>query len=185
MRYNNFEEVPVWKDSIELAKLIFDTSMDDSLRFKGDIANQIQRAGLSVSNNIAEGFERGTTAELITFLYYSKGSAGEVRSVTYVMDKLSCFDHLQKKIAAIRALATSVSRQLNGWLASLKETDIAGPRHLSEKERQAYKQKKKASAFIAENKREVDTRLNKLLEERAKQRGSEISDFKSQIDESK
>jgi four helix bundle protein len=183
MRYNNFEEVPVWKDSIELAKLIFDTSMDDSFRFKGDIANQIQRAGLSVSNNIAEGFERGTTAELITFLYYSKGSAGEVRSVTYVMDKLSCFNHLQKQIAAIRALATSVSRQINGWLASLKDTDIAGPRHLSEKERQAYKQKKKADEFMAENKRRVDAHLNKIFDERAKQRGSQISDLKSETDD--
>lgn len=41
-----------------------------------------------VSNNIAEGFERGTTAELLTFLYIARGSAGEVRSMLHFMDRL-------------------------------------------------------------------------------------------------
>ena len=41
-----------------------------------------------MSNNIAEGFERGTTAELLTFLYIARGSAGEVRSMLQFMDRL-------------------------------------------------------------------------------------------------
>ena len=49
------------------------------------LADQIERAVVSISNNIAEGFERGTTPELLTFLYISRGSAGETRSVLCLM----------------------------------------------------------------------------------------------------
>ena len=80
MKYTNFEDVPVWKDGMRLTKRIFEITQDKSFRAQGDLANQLQRASLSIPNNIAEGFERGTTKELIVFIYYAKGSAGEVRS---------------------------------------------------------------------------------------------------------
>ena len=73
MKYSKFEEVPVWQAGIDLTAKVFLMTEDRCFRFKGDIANQIQRAALSVPNNIAEGFERGTTQELIAFLYYAKG----------------------------------------------------------------------------------------------------------------
>jgi len=42
-----------------------------------------------ISNNIAEGFERGSTTELIHFLYIARGSAGEVRSMLCVIERMS------------------------------------------------------------------------------------------------
>ncbi|MBS1788455.1 MAG: four helix bundle protein [Acidobacteria bacterium] len=50
--------------------------------------DQIECAAVSVSNNIAEGFERGTTQELLTFIYIARGSAGEVRSMPHLFDHL-------------------------------------------------------------------------------------------------
>ncbi len=98
MKYGNFEDIPVWKDGIDLTARIFEITEDKSFRNKGDIANQLQRAGLSVPNNIAEGFERGTTPELIMFLYYAKGSSGEVRSICHVIDRIPAFSHLKSEI---------------------------------------------------------------------------------------
>jgi four helix bundle protein len=57
------------------------TALDPFRRHPG-LRDQLERAALSISNNIAEGFERGTTNELLAFLYVARGSAGEVRSMS-------------------------------------------------------------------------------------------------------
>src|SRR4051812_45778485 len=80
MTYERFEDVPVWNAAQDLAVDVFALVNDRAFCGKGDLADQLQRASLSVSNNIAEGFERGTTPELIWFLYIVRGSAGETQS---------------------------------------------------------------------------------------------------------
>ena len=65
--------------------------MTSSIKFQKDygLRDQIQRAAVSIMNNIAEGFERNSNREFIKFLAYSKGSAGEVRSMLYIALDLS------------------------------------------------------------------------------------------------
>lgn len=63
MTYDRFEDTPVWRAAADLAAAIFDWVEHPAFRGRGDLADQLQRAALSVSNNIAEGFERGTTNE--------------------------------------------------------------------------------------------------------------------------
>ena len=77
MKYERFEQLPVWQDAAKLAAELFTFCTHPVFRGKGDLANQL-RAALSISNNIAEGFERGTTKELISFLLCPR-LAGEVR----------------------------------------------------------------------------------------------------------
>ena len=62
MKYERFEDLPVWQAGIELAKRVYDLTRDRFFDQAGDLRGQLRRASLSVSNNIAEGFERGTTA---------------------------------------------------------------------------------------------------------------------------
>jgi four helix bundle protein len=162
MKYENFEDVPVWKDGIELTVKVFELTADPAFRNQGDIANQIQRAALSVPNNIAEGFERGTTPELLQFLYYAKGSAGEVRSICYVIEKLKAFDHLKPQISNLRSLARSISKQLGGWAFSLQETDITGTRYLTEKSKKGYQQRKSAETFMAELRKKHEENLKRM-----------------------
>ena len=150
MKFERFEEVPVWKDSVKLAAAVFKLTQDRRFRFKGDIANQIQRAALSVSNNIAEGFERGTTHELITFLYYSRGSAGEVRSILSVIDSINEFNDLKSEISNLRSHAEMISRQIRGWTNSLQNTKISGQRYLNDRVKQALAREKSDREFDAE-----------------------------------
>ncbi len=168
MKYENFEDVPVWKDGIDLTVKIFEVTEDPAFRNKGDIANQIQRAALSVPNNIAEGFERGTTPELIQFLYYSKGSAGEVRSICYVIERLNAFGHLKSQISDIKSAARSISRQLGGWLFSLQESDITGTRYLTEKSREGWHQQKSATAFMDEIRKKHEENMQRMKNAREK-----------------
>lgn len=80
-----FEDLRIWQESRVLVREVykcFSTCGDFSFR------DQIQRAALSVMNNIAEGFERRTRKDFAHFLGQAKGSAGEVRSVTYAAEDL-------------------------------------------------------------------------------------------------
>jgi four helix bundle protein len=81
MKYDRFEDLPVWNSAIELAARVYQATRSAAFAQSGDLRDQLRRASLSVSNNIAEGFERGTVAELLSFLYIARGSAAEVRSM--------------------------------------------------------------------------------------------------------
>jgi four helix bundle protein len=74
--------------SYELGSSVFVLGAKTQFRRQRALRDQIERAALSVANNIAEGFERGTTQELITFLYIARGSAGEVRSMCCLIEPL-------------------------------------------------------------------------------------------------
>jgi four helix bundle protein len=62
------------------------------------LKDQIERAAVSISNNIAEAFERGTDQELLTFLYVARGSAREVRSMLCPLQKIPSFEALESEI---------------------------------------------------------------------------------------
>ena len=79
MTYERFEDLPVWQKAADLYETIEDLLDNESFRASRGFRDQLDRAALSVSNNIAEGFERGTTNELLAFIYIARGSAGEVR----------------------------------------------------------------------------------------------------------
>lgn len=166
MKYENFEDVPVWQAGIQLTTDVFEVTRDASFRNQGDIANQIQRAALSIPNNIAEGFERGTTPELLQFLYYAKGSAGEVRSICHVIERIPAFGHLKSRISDLKSKALSISRQLGGWAFSLQESDIPGTRHLTEQSLKTYQDRGKAQTLLDDLKKQHEKRLQQLKQNR-------------------
>ena len=84
MTYERFEDLPVWQKAAELYQQTEDLLENHALKITSGFRDQLDRAALSVSNNIAEGFERGTTKELLQFIYIARGSAGEVRSMLTV-----------------------------------------------------------------------------------------------------
>jgi len=148
MTFKRFEDLPVWQSAIDLAAGIYQLTLDSSFRQPGDLADQIRRASLSISNNIAEGFERGTTAELLMFLYIARGSAGETRSQLRFALRLPSLAHLESQISNLIPLAESCSKQLRAWADSLQNSDIEGQRHLNDSVRDAYVAKRRSDAFI-------------------------------------
>lgn len=87
MKYKVFEELPVWQAAVEFALKMFEITDAADFKGLGDTKSQLERAAVSISNNIAEGFERGTSNELITFLFIAKGSAGECRSMLRLCER--------------------------------------------------------------------------------------------------
>ncbi len=162
MKYDRFEDLPVWQKSSELAAEMLEWCIRPELRGIGDLANQLQRACLSISNNIAEGFERGSTNELINFLYYSRGSAGEVRSMLEVMQCMHRFDSLRGDIANFKSAIESISRQIRGWTNSLQNSDISGQRQLNDQSRAADEQRQRRDAFVQKQRLFMEQRQREL-----------------------
>ena len=150
MKYERFEDLPVWQAGIELAKRVYDLTRDRFFDQAGDLRGQLRRASLSVSNNIAEGFERGTTAELLAFLYISRGSCGETRSMLLFTERFSEAEHLKSEISELKLLAESCSRQIRGWADNLQNSDIKGQRHLTDNSKEQYHAQRRADVFARE-----------------------------------
>ena len=166
MKYKRFEDLPVWKDAIELAVRVFAlTSKPVFRRYRG-ARDQIERSSVSVSNNIAEGFERGTSQELLTFLYISRGSCGETRSVLCLCDRLPGFEDLRSEISDLRSRAESISRQLRAWANSTQNSEMRGPRYLTEKVRRATKEAREREEFLEELRNMLKGSLAKSVEEK-------------------
>jgi len=178
--YKRFEDLPVWKKSAELAAGIFRWTAQSAFRGKGDLANQIQRATLSISNNIAEGFERGSTADLLKFLYIARGSAGEVRSMLCVMELMSEFDELKNEITSYKIEFESVGRQIRGWANQLQNSEIKGQRHLNDESKSNYERKQNRSKVLAEL-AEFRKNFEKELNKKAGLLDDENEDLKSEI----
>jgi four helix bundle protein len=149
MKYARFEELPVWQAGMKLTEDVFRITENKCFAYKGDLRSQLQRATLSICNNIAEGFERGTTQELLTFLYIARGSAGEVRSMLLLCERLPAFADLKSEISNLKSSAESISRQLRAWADSLQNSEITGQRYLTERSKAVSEQKKRAEAFVA------------------------------------
>lgn len=145
MKYSTFEELPVWQASADFALRVFAFTEKGDFRGLGDTKNQLERAALSTSNNIAEGFERGTTAELINFLYIARGSAGESRSMLRLCERTERFSDLRSEISNLTGNAVNISKQLHGWLESLKNSDIKGVKFLTKAEKSRYESEKEQS----------------------------------------
>lgn len=169
MTYSRFEDLPVWNEAVKLVEGVYALSDEakEEFRKRAGLKNQLERAALSVSNNIAEGFERGTTKELLTFLYIARGSAGEVRSMLCLMERLSGFDDFKSQISNLKSQAEGCARQLRGWAGSLQESKIKGQRHLSSESQEEFLQQQEADRFH----RDREEFLKELEEEMQSKRG--------------
>ena len=113
----NFEGLRVWQQSRSFVNSIYDIM--EQVRDYG-FRDQIQRAAVSIMNNIAEGSESGSDAKYVNFLQISRGSCSEVRSMLYLcldrkMISKESFDHLKND-------AISISNQIYRLIESLNKS---------------------------------------------------------------
>ena len=126
----SFEEIESWKKAREICRIL--GKYVDEGRFKNSyrLIHQIEGSSDSIMDNIAEGFERGTKGEFITFLGYAKGSCGELRSQLYrAMDRKFI---LQEEFNMLQELALQISGLLQNFISYLQKTEIQGIRKKSE-----------------------------------------------------
>ena len=125
-KYDSFETLLIRQKAKNLAVKIyalFKNSKDYGFK------DQIQRASLSISNNIAEGYERGTNKEFRYFLFIAKGSCGEVRSMAIVGQELGYLTI--EEATQIKQATKEISRMIAWYIQKLnaKESTKNLPSH--------------------------------------------------------
>jgi four helix bundle protein len=114
MIIERFEDIIAWQKAKQLSILVYQAfSESKDFGFK----DQIQRASISVMNNIAEGFERKTNNEFKQFLYIAKGSCGEVRSMLYMAVELKKIQH--NNFIDLLKLSEEISKMIGGFIKTL------------------------------------------------------------------
>jgi four helix bundle protein len=84
-KVEKFEDLKVWQTGISLSVIIY-RSLAECRDFS--LKDQMCRAAVSISSNVAEGFERHSNKEFIRFLRIAKGSAGELRTQIYIAQEI-------------------------------------------------------------------------------------------------
>lgn len=119
-KFNSFEEINSWQKARIFNKRIYQITENSNFRKDFDFTRQIRRASISISSNIAEGFERNTNKEFIYFLYVGKASAGEVRSQLYLAFDLEYIT--KQEFEELLESVTEISRIISGFIKYLESS---------------------------------------------------------------
>ncbi len=115
-----FEDLEVYKKAFDFSIAIY--QLTNTKNFNSNVKNQIQRASLSITLNIAEGFELQSNKQFVKFLYISKGSSGEVRSLLKICEKLEYID--KNTVKNLINESEDISKQLSKFITYLKNSEI-------------------------------------------------------------
>jgi four helix bundle protein len=129
MAYQSFEDLDVWQRGCRLSVAIFQMFEDCKIF---TLRDQIQRAGLSIPSNIAEGAERGSVKDFAHFLNFSKGSCGELRTQLYIARKLKVIakSDFEKAVAE--------TKEISAMLEGLRRSILAKSRAKQKRARRKH-----------------------------------------------
>ena len=115
-RISSFENLEAWQMARQLVNSLYALTRLKSLAVDFRLCNQVQAAGVSIMSNIAEGFERTHLQEKIQFYNVARGSAGEVRSLLYVVS--DNFAEATSEAERLRDEVTTAGKLVTGLLNS-------------------------------------------------------------------
>ncbi len=119
-----FEDLEIWQLANSLSNEIYDVIISTDLDTDYALKNQIDRSAMSISDNIAEGFEREGNKEFIHFLSIAKGSCGETRSQLYKVSYRKYID--DKKFEELKSKTKLISKKISTFMKYLKNTEYKG-----------------------------------------------------------
>ena len=125
--FKKFEEMEVWKKSMNLIRLIYNETKRTTFSNDHYLVYQLRKSSVSIASNIAEGIERDGNKELINFLFIAKGSCGELRCQLYIAkDQQYLKDDIFQEIYN---LASEISISLNKLIKYLQDSDYKGRKY--------------------------------------------------------
>jgi four helix bundle protein len=118
-KYERFEDLPVWQHAIKTGVMIYKLVDSESVVSDYRAKNQLIGSAISISNNIAEGFEYNRNRQFMRYLEISKGSAGELRSQLFLL--LSAGKRTMETYQAHYLRLVDLASELKGLIKYLNE----------------------------------------------------------------
>lgn len=117
-----FEDLEAWQHARQVVNCVYRLTRDGALSKDFGLATQIQRAAVSIMSNVAEGFERHHLQEKLQFYNVARGSAGEVRSLLYVV--ADNFPASAEHAERLKLKVVVVGKLLSGLLQSTEARKV-------------------------------------------------------------
>jgi four helix bundle protein len=121
-KIEKFEDLKVWQEAVKIGVEVYNLTSKGVLARDYSTKDQIRRAAVSISNNIAEGFEYNNNGSFIRFLKYSKGSAGELRSNLLILKEAEIIRNEEYERLKMELL--KVSKSIEALIKYLKEFEL-------------------------------------------------------------
>lgn len=118
MKIKRFEDIDAWKEARILTRFVYTLTKKQSFSRDFGLAQQIQRASISVMNNIAEGFDSYSKLEFIKFLSYARRSSSEIQCDLYLALDLNYID--KKEFIECYELSEKVRRMTTAFMNYLR-----------------------------------------------------------------
>ena len=122
----NFREYPVWQDAVAFATYVYEVTGKMPWFEKKGLCDQLQRAAVSISSNIAEGSARSSDADFAHFLDFALGSAFEVETQLKIAKNVGYFDNINHDLdvnyQTLMQKVNSIERQLNALITSIRKS---------------------------------------------------------------
>jgi four helix bundle protein len=128
-KVSRFEDLVVWQKARVLSFKVYQISADGPIIKDYGFKELIRRSSVSISSNIAEGFERGGNKEFLQFLSIAKASAAETRSLLYLASDLEYISKAESD--NLIAEASEVARMISSLMSYLKGSDKSGAKYVS------------------------------------------------------
>lgn len=119
-----FEDILSWQKARDLTREIYTATKKDEFSKDFALKDQIRRAAISITSNIAEGFERDGSREFVQFLSHAKVSCGEVRSQLYLALDAGYLKEDEWK--TLHQSCLEISRLIDSFSNYLRDTEIKG-----------------------------------------------------------
>ncbi|AGA78751.1 four helix bundle protein [Echinicola vietnamensis] len=113
-----FEELEVWKHAAEIGIKVYELADKPPLSKDFKSRDQFIGSAISISNNIAEGFEYNNNNDFIRFLKYAKGSAGELRSQAFVLNRAGRI--VEEDYLILKDILVNISKEIKGFIKYLR-----------------------------------------------------------------
>ncbi len=119
MMFKKIEDIDAWKRGCRLAVNVYNETYKDPFNKDWGLRDQIRRSAVSIPSNIAEGFERESSAEFKRFLLIAKGSCGELRTQLYIAQALEYITKIN--VEQLIDECKEISSMISGLISHLRD----------------------------------------------------------------